>query len=55
MQSQLLHIQEKRRDIGRQLSDIRIKSMELQDEIHKVKRQDDLENFLDLMKKETEV
>ncbi|KAF7286660.1 hypothetical protein GWI33_004689 [Rhynchophorus ferrugineus] len=29
--------------------------MELQDEIHKIKRQDDLEKFLDLMKKETEV
>ncbi|XP_076254612.1 mitochondrial potassium channel-like [Rhynchophorus ferrugineus] len=55
LQSQLLQIQEKRREVGRQLSDIRIKSMELQDEIHKIKRQDDLEKFLDLMKKETEV
>ncbi|XP_030749032.1 uncharacterized protein LOC115877094 [Sitophilus oryzae] len=55
LQDQLLQIQEKRREVGRQLNDIRIKSIELQDEIHKVKRQDDLEKFLDLMKKETEV
>lgn len=41
--------------MGRQLSEVRQKSMELQDEIHKVKRQEDLEKFLDLMKKETDV
>ncbi|XP_066144255.1 uncharacterized protein [Euwallacea fornicatus] len=55
LQGQLLNIQEKRRDVGRQLSQVRQKSMELQDDINKVKRQDDLEKFLDLMKKETEV
>lgn len=55
LQNQLLQIQEKRRDVGRQLSEVRQKSMELQDEVHKVKRQDDLERFLDLMKRETEV
>ncbi|XP_066251974.1 uncharacterized protein [Euwallacea similis] len=55
LQGQLLKIQEKRREFGRQLSEVRQKSMELQDEVHKVKRQDDLEKFLDLMKKETEV
>lgn len=55
LQNELLQIQEKRRDVGRQLSEVRQKSIELQDEINKVKRQDDLEKFLDLMKKETEV
>lgn len=55
LQDQLLDIQDKRREVGRQLSGVRQRSMELQDEIHKVKRQEDLERFLDLMKKETEV
>ncbi|CAG9770114.1 unnamed protein product [Ceutorhynchus assimilis] len=55
LQDQLLNIQEKRREVGRQLSNVRQKSMELQDEIHKVKRQEDLGKFLDLMKEETEV
>ncbi|XP_050314723.1 uncharacterized protein LOC126749116 [Anthonomus grandis grandis] len=55
LQDQLLEIQAKRRDVSRQLTTIREKSMELQDEIHKIKRQDDLEKYLELMKKETEV
>lgn len=55
LQNQLLQIQDKRREVGRHLSEVRQKSIELQDEIHKVKRQDNLEMFLDLMKKETEI
>ncbi|XP_060532778.1 uncharacterized protein LOC132705860 [Cylas formicarius] len=55
LQQQLLDVQEKRREVSRQLTDVRNKSMEMQDEIHKIKRQDDLEKFLDLMKKETEI
>lgn len=50
-----MQTQEKRREVGRQLADIRQKSLELQDQIHKVKRQEDLQKFLDLMKEETEV
>ncbi|KAK5637937.1 hypothetical protein RI129_012232 [Pyrocoelia pectoralis] len=55
LQEKLLDVQEKRREIGRQLADIRRKSNELQDQIHKVKRQEDLQRFLDLMKEETEI
>ncbi|KAL1501979.1 hypothetical protein ABEB36_007197 [Hypothenemus hampei] len=55
LKDELLKVQDKRREIGRQLSDVRNRSIELQDEIHKVKRQEDLEKFLELMKKETEV
>ncbi|GJQ79838.1 hypothetical protein Trydic_g23300 [Trypoxylus dichotomus] len=55
LQQRLLNAQEKRREIGLLLSEIRKKSNELQDQIHKVKRQDDLQKFLDLMKEETEV
>ncbi|KAJ8954212.1 hypothetical protein NQ318_005807 [Aromia moschata] len=55
LQEQLLNTQEKRREVGRQLADVRQKSLELQDEIHKVKRQEDLARFLDLMKEETEI
>ncbi|KAJ8929891.1 hypothetical protein NQ314_017375 [Rhamnusium bicolor] len=55
LQEQLLQTQEKRREVGKQLADIRQKSLELQDQIHKIKRQDDFEKFLDLMKQETEV
>lgn len=51
----MLKTQEKRREVGKQLTDIRQKSLELQDQIHKVKRQEDLQKFLDLMKEETEV
>lgn len=51
----MLQAQDKRREIGRNLADIRKKSNLLQDEIHKVKRQQDLDKFLDLMKEETEV
>ncbi|KAH1010970.1 hypothetical protein HUJ04_000417, partial [Dendroctonus ponderosae] len=52
---QLLQIQEKRRSVGSQLAEVRQRSIDLQDELHKVKRQEDLERFLELMKKETEV
>lgn len=55
MKEKLLSVQERRRSIGQQLTEIRKKSNELQDQIHKVKRQDDLQRFLDLMKEETEV
>lgn len=54
-QDRLLEIQERRREIGKQLAEIREKSLELQDQIHKVKRQDDIDRFLELMKEETEV
>lgn len=55
LQQKLLNAQEKRREVGLLLSDIRKKSNELQDQIHKVKRQDDLQKFLDLMREETEL
>ncbi|KAF2904467.1 hypothetical protein ILUMI_01707 [Ignelater luminosus] len=55
LQEKLLSVQERRRSIGQQLAEIRKKSIELQDQINKVKRQDDLQRFLDLMKEETEV
>ncbi|RZC39662.1 coiled-coil domain-containing protein 51 [Asbolus verrucosus] len=55
LQERLLEAQDKRRDIGRHLAETRKKSNQLQDEIHKVKRQDDIERFLALMKEETEV
>ncbi|ENN74005.1 uncharacterized protein LOC109541274 [Dendroctonus ponderosae] len=55
LQDQLLQIQEKRRSVGSQLAEVRQRSIDLQDELHKVKRQEDLERFLELMKKETEV
>ncbi|KAJ8982594.1 hypothetical protein NQ317_005066 [Molorchus minor] len=55
LQEQLLSMQEKRREVGRQLADVRQKSLELQDELQKVKRQEDLQRFLDLMRKETEL
>ncbi|XP_063930143.1 uncharacterized protein LOC135142378 [Zophobas morio] len=55
LQERLLETQEQRREIGRSLAEIRKKSNQLQDEIHKVKRQDDIEKFLTLMKEETEV
>ncbi|KAI4454863.1 amiloride-sensitive sodium channel-related [Holotrichia oblita] len=55
LQQRLLNAQEKRREVGLLLSEIRKKSNELQDQIHKVKRQDDLQKFLDLMKEETEM
>lgn len=51
----LLEIQERRREIGRHLAEIRQKSLALQDQLHKVKRQDDMDKFLELMKEETEV
>lgn len=47
--------QEKRRDLGLHLAEIRKKSNDLQEQIHKVKRQENLQKFLDLMKEETEV
>nr|CAH7713821.1 unnamed protein product [Callosobruchus chinensis] len=55
LQEQLLNTQEKRRDIGKQLAEIRKQSLELQDAIHKVKRTDEFDRFLELMKQETEV
>ncbi|XP_044261386.1 uncharacterized protein LOC123009262 [Tribolium madens] len=55
LQERLLEAQEKRREIGRSLAEIRKRSNQLQDEIHKVKRQENLEKFLNLMKEETEV
>ncbi|KRT80007.1 hypothetical protein AMK59_7242 [Oryctes borbonicus] len=55
LQQKLLNAQDKRREISLLLTEIRNKSNELQDQIHKVKRQDDLQKFLDLMKDETEV
>lgn len=55
MQEKLLAAQEKRRNISQQLSEIRKRSNDLQDEIHKVKRQENLQRFLELMKEETEV
>lgn len=55
MKEKLLSAQDKRRQIGYELSEIRKKSNELQDQLHKIKRQDDLERFLNLMKDETTV
>ncbi|VEN47092.1 unnamed protein product [Callosobruchus maculatus] len=55
LQEQLLTTQEKRRHVGKQLAEVRKQSLELQDAIHKVKRTDDFEKFLDLMRQETEV
>ncbi|XP_018336366.1 coiled-coil domain-containing protein 51-like isoform X1 [Agrilus planipennis] len=55
VQAQLLETQEKRREIGKLLADIRIKSTQLQDEIHKHKREDDLDKFLEVMREETEI
>jgi hypothetical protein len=55
LQERLLEAQDKRREVGRALAEIRKKSNQLQDEIHKVKRQEDIEKFLTLMKEETEV
>ncbi|CAH1997984.1 unnamed protein product [Acanthoscelides obtectus] len=53
LQEQLLTTQDKRRDIGKQLAEVRKQSLELQDAIQRVKRTDD--KFLDLMRQETEV
>ncbi|XP_022902778.1 mitochondrial potassium channel-like [Onthophagus taurus] len=55
LQDKLLTAQERRREMGFALSLIRKKSNELQDRLHKVKRQDDLQLFLDLMREETEI
>lgn len=55
LQEMLLTAQEKRRNIGQHLTEIRSKSNDLQDQIHKVKRQENLQQFLELMRKETEV
>lgn len=54
-QEKLLAAQEKRRNISQHLSEIRKRSNDLQDQIHKVKRQENLQRFLELMKEETEV
>lgn len=51
----MLAIQEERRQIGRELSDIRKESNALQDQIHRIKRHEDYQGFLDLMRAETEV
>lgn len=51
----MLDIQERRREVGKHLAEIREKSLVLQDQLHKIKRQDDMDKFLDLMKEETEV
>lgn len=48
-------VQEKRREVGNHLKDIRQKSLELQDQLHKLKRQNDMDRFLELMREETEV
>ncbi|KAF5284157.1 hypothetical protein FQR65_LT00157 [Abscondita terminalis] len=55
LQERLLTVQEKRREVGNQLAAVRKKSNELQDQLHKVKRQEDLQRFLDLMREETEI
>ncbi|KAF5283110.1 hypothetical protein FQA39_LY17417 [Lamprigera yunnana] len=55
LQEKLLDVQEKRREIARNLMAIRKHSNELQEQLHKVKRQDDMQLFLDLMKAETEL
>lgn len=54
-QEKLLAAQEKRRNISQHLQEIRKRSNDLQDQIHNVKRQENLQRFLDLMKEETEV
>lgn len=48
-------MQEKRRNISQHLQEIRKRSNDLQDQIHNVKRQENLQRFLELMKEETEV
>lgn len=55
MQEQLLTAQEKRRAVGKELSEVRSKSNLLQDQIHRIKRQEEPNKFLDLMIEETEV
>lgn len=55
LQERLLAAQEKRRNVGLQLAEVRSKSKDLQDQIHKVKRQENLQQFLELMREETEV
>nr|CAI5860817.1 unnamed protein product [Callosobruchus analis] len=55
LQEQLLNTQEKRREIGKQLAEVRKQSLILQDAIHKVKRTDEFDKFLELMREETEV
>lgn len=54
-QEKLLEAQNKRRNLSRELVEVRKKSNDLHEQIHKVKRQDDLQRFLDLMKEETDV
>lgn len=55
MQEKLLNAQEKRRNISQHLQEIRKRSNHLQDQIHNVRRQENLQRFLELMKEETEV
>lgn len=55
LQEKLLALQDERRRIGQELTDIRKESNSLQDQIHRVKRHEDYQRFLDLMRAETEV
>lgn len=55
LQEKLLTTQEKRRTIGQELVELRRKSNDLQEQLHKVKRQEDLQRFLELMREETEI
>ncbi|XP_044763203.1 uncharacterized protein LOC123320095 [Coccinella septempunctata] len=55
LQEKLLVTQEKRREIGAQLSEIRKKSYHLQDELQAIKRQEEPDKYFKLMKEETEL
>ncbi|KAL3270677.1 hypothetical protein HHI36_021205 [Cryptolaemus montrouzieri] len=55
LQEKLLVTQEKRREIGAQLNDIRKKSYQIQDEIQSIKRQEEPDKYFKLMKDETEL
>ncbi|KAK9874231.1 hypothetical protein WA026_002583 [Henosepilachna vigintioctopunctata] len=55
LQEKLLVTQDKRREIGLQLNEIRKKSYQLQDEITSIKRQEEPDRYFKLMKEETEL
>ncbi|XP_045466932.1 uncharacterized protein LOC123675588 [Harmonia axyridis] len=55
LQEKLLVTQEKRREIGSQLSEIRKKSYQIQDELQAIKRQEEPDKYFKLMKEETEL
>lgn len=54
-QMKLLEVQESRRDAGNRLNDMRKKSNDLQEQIRNLKRQEEPERFITLMKEDTTV